>query len=237
MTMKAPQPVIRRELTTPRAAAFAGFGFSILLGITSILVNISFPAISYHDAAWLSEFHARNLSIVTALVPFAGISFLWFMGVIREQIGVYEDKFFATIFLGSGLLFLGGLFVWIALMDAVLISFTVAPESWGDSNAYILGLAMIQVTANVLTLRMAGVFMFSTGTIWLRTKIMPRWFVWFTYILANVLLFVAPTVRWVILAFPFWVLLASIMLIRPNRSTAFDMSSYNAGNSHTGAAE
>jgi hypothetical protein len=39
-------------------------------------------------------------------VPFAGIAFLWFIGVVREQLGAVEDRLFCTVFMGSGLLFL-----------------------------------------------------------------------------------------------------------------------------------
>jgi hypothetical protein len=33
------------------------------------------------------------------LIPFAGIAFLWFIGVIRDRIGAHEDRFFATVLL------------------------------------------------------------------------------------------------------------------------------------------
>ena len=38
------------------------------------------------------------------LVPFAGIAFLWFIGVLRDRLGALEDRFFATVFLGLGML-------------------------------------------------------------------------------------------------------------------------------------
>ena len=45
------------------------------------------------------------------LMPFAGIAFLWFIGVVRDGFGSFEDKFFSTVFIGSGLLFLAMMFV------------------------------------------------------------------------------------------------------------------------------
>jgi len=30
-------------------------------------------------------------------VPFAGIAFLWFIGVLRDRLGEFEDRFFATV--------------------------------------------------------------------------------------------------------------------------------------------
>ena len=54
----------------------------------------------------------RNLIRLSLnLVPFAGIAFLWFIGVIREQLGAVEDRLFSSVFLGSGVLFLAMLFL------------------------------------------------------------------------------------------------------------------------------
>ena len=46
----------------------------------------------------------KAVSLSLQLLPFAGIAFLWFIGVLRDRIGSGEDRFFATVFLGSGLL-------------------------------------------------------------------------------------------------------------------------------------
>ena len=57
------------------------------------------------------------------MVPFAGIAFLWFIGVLRDRLGELEDRFFATVFFGSGLLFLAMLFVSAALVKAIIIAY------------------------------------------------------------------------------------------------------------------
>ena len=54
------------------------------------------------------------------LVPFAGIAFLWFIGVIREQLGDVEDRLFSTVFMGSGLLFLALLFTGAAISSSMV---------------------------------------------------------------------------------------------------------------------
>lgn len=55
--------------------------------------------------AWLIDPTRRSALVVALnLVPFAGIAFLWFIGVVRDRIGPREDRFFASVFLGSGLL-------------------------------------------------------------------------------------------------------------------------------------
>jgi hypothetical protein len=50
------------------------------------------------------------IRISLSLVPFAGIAFLWFIGVVREQLGAVEGRLFSTVFMGSGLLLLAMLF-------------------------------------------------------------------------------------------------------------------------------
>jgi len=46
---------------------------------------------------------------------------LWFIGVLRDRLGEREDKFFATVFFGSGLLFLAMLFAAAAVAGALII--------------------------------------------------------------------------------------------------------------------
>ena len=61
------------------------------------------------------------VSIALHLLPFAGIAFLWFVGVVRDRLGENEDRFFATVFLGSGLLFVAMLFCAGALAAGLLV--------------------------------------------------------------------------------------------------------------------
>ena len=65
------------------------------------------------------------------LVPFAGIAFLWFIGVVRDQLGSVEDRLFSTVFLGSGLLFLAMLFVG-AVLSTGLLAMLAGPSVNAD---------------------------------------------------------------------------------------------------------
>ena len=95
-------------LRTPRAAAVAGILFCVLLTTAFVLLRLSVPAQPGAAGAWLTDPGRRTaVAIALNLVPFAGIAFLWFSGVLRDRIGEREDRFFATAFLGSGLLFVG----------------------------------------------------------------------------------------------------------------------------------
>src|SRR5262245_35138523 len=103
---------VARSLRTPRAAGIAGVLFAILLTTALVLIRLAAPSEGSHFAEWVADPARRRMVVVALnLVPFAAIAFLWFIGVVRDRIGEREDRFFATVFLGSGLLFVAMLFV------------------------------------------------------------------------------------------------------------------------------
>jgi len=104
------EPVlIRQRMRTPRAAAIAGIIFSLLFISSLLLMWISIPANPLGPATAVVN-HMKTVSFSLNLMPFAGIAFLWFIAVVRDRLGELEDRFFATAFLGSGLLFIAMIF-------------------------------------------------------------------------------------------------------------------------------
>ena len=202
-----------RRLNTPRSAAVAGILFALLFGTSLILLRTALPTEPGGGTAWLDE-SATQLKVSLTLMPFAGIAFLWLIGVIRDRLGDYEDRFFATVFLGSGLLFLAMVFVSTAIAGALLATASAAQGTQAlDSDVIDFGrLVMVQIS-NVYALRMAGVFMISLATIWLRTGLMPRWLTVISYVIALTLLVVTTLSAWVTLLFPAWALAISILLL------------------------
>ena len=106
----------RKRLTTPRAAAVAGIAFAVLFTASMVLIALSIPAESGDHGAWLEQGGGR-VSLALSLMPFSGIAFLWFVGVVRDRLGAFEDQLFATVFFGSGLLFLAMIFAAAAVTD------------------------------------------------------------------------------------------------------------------------
>src|SRR5262245_50559188 len=101
-----PVEVTARAIRTPRAAAVAGIVFSVLFATSFVLVKLAIPPGSDDPGAWVNDDAKRRAVLFgLQLLPFAGIAFLWFIGVLRDRIGQGEDRFFATVFLGSGLIF------------------------------------------------------------------------------------------------------------------------------------
>jgi len=184
----------------------------VLYGAGLVLVRISIPADQAADSAWL-ETNARTVSLALNLVPYAGIAFLWFIGVIRDRLGELEDRFFSTVFLGSGLLFLALTFVGAALAGGLLGSYAVQSSALVESGMFTYSRAVMYQIINVYAIRMAGVFMISLGTIWIRTGLMQRGWAFLTYALALVLLLSIGYTLWVTLIFPAWVLAVSVYFL------------------------
>jgi hypothetical protein len=161
----------------------------------------------------LAEVTSRNYFDVLGLQPFAGIAYLWFIGVVRDKLGDYEDRFFSSVFFGSSLLFLGLVFVAMAVVGGLVAGYSLNPGMTLDSQMIYFSRAMMIQLSNVYALRMAGVTMISLGTIWFRTGLAPRWLVWVTYALALALLVVVNFSLWVTLIYPAWVLLISLYIL------------------------
>ena len=202
-------------MTTPRAAAVAGILFSVLLIICLVLVRLSVPADPKDAGGWLTS-SAKPVTLALNLVPFAGIAFLWFIGVIRDRLGEYEDKLFSTVFLGSGLLFLAMLFASAATAGGVLTAFQSMPQQVIDTGLYGYGRATTYELMNTYAIKMAGVFMISSCTLFARLKLAPRWMVLLGYALALCLLLSIGFISWISVVFPLWVLLISVYILIEN---------------------
>ncbi|MEH3131698.1 MAG: hypothetical protein PGN27_17260 [Mycolicibacterium neoaurum] len=196
------------RLTTPRVAAVAGVVFAVLFGTALVLIRLALPEGTETGAQWLVE-GSKNLGVAAKIMPFAGIAFLWFMAVVRDGLGGYEDKFFSTVFLGSGLLFLAMMFV--------AAGFGAGLERSGaavDPNIAAFGQMVLLTVSKTYALRMAAVFMMSLATIWRKTGLMPDWLVIATYVAAVGLLIASDLSMWLTIAFPAWVLVVSVLLLR-----------------------
>ena len=137
---------------------------------------------------------------------------MWFIGVVRDRLGEGEDHFFATVFLGSGLLFVAMLFVSGADTSALLVdpgSEAVPPTDTVWSYGRRFNYTLITVYA----MRMAGVFMMSTTTLALRLGFVPKWMVYAGFIGAIVLLLTTGKLPLVELIFPLWVLALSTHIL------------------------
>jgi hypothetical protein len=213
--MKQEVTLIRARLKTPRAAAIAGILFAVLLITGLVLFRLSVRADPLEAGAWLKT-GSKTVALALNLVPFAGIAFLWFIGVLRDHLGELEDRFFATVFLGSGLLFLAMLFASAAVAGGIIIAYGARPEGLLDSPTFTFARAVTYEIMNLYAIKMAAVFMISTSTLVMRTGFTPRWIAFLGFTFALLLLLSGRYIDWIILVFPLWVLLISIYILIDN---------------------
>jgi len=198
-----------QALTPPRAAAIAGLLFSLLMIISLGIIRLALPSVPEEQRAANPAFDTA-VTVALHLVPFAGLAFLWFLGVLRDRMGPAEDRFFATLFLGSGLLFVTCLFASAAVAGAVLGS-THAPSI--TSEIYDFARQVCYAFLNIFGIKMAGVFTFSTCVIALRTAIFPRWIAFSGFACGLVLLLVTSHWLWIAMLFPLWTILVSTYIL------------------------
>jgi hypothetical protein len=205
----APTP---HPLTTPRAAALAGVLFALLFGTALILIRTALPAGAEEGAQWLDA-GSHKMRVAAILMPFAGIAFLWFIGVVRDGFGRLEDKFFSSVFIGAGLMFLAMMFTAAAIGAGLAASSRDVVDAAAHAEVATFGQMVLIALTKTYALRMGAVFMISLATVWLKTGLMPRWLVIVTYVLALGILFGSDFSMWMTLAFPVWVLIVSVLLL------------------------
>jgi len=212
-SLKKPElNLINARGRTPRAAAIAGVLFSVLMISVLLLLRLSVRADPLEAGAWLRT-GSSTVALALNLVPFAGIAFLWFIGVLRDRLGEFEDRFFATVFLGSGLLFLAMLFASAAVAGGVIIAYGARPEGLLESVTFTFARAVTYEIMNLYAVKMAAVFMISLSTLSIRTGFIARWIALLGYAFALILLLSGRYIEWILLVFPLWVLLISIYIL------------------------
>ena len=206
----------RRRGAAPRAAGIAGLVFAVLF-IVSVILLEDHPAPGA-SAEEIADWYLRERKVVALiglyLVLFAGIAFLWFIAVIRDQVGVKgRTASWSTVFLGSGLLFVAMLFAAAAstggLIDSVVHHGALPPSPDMVVLARSTGYAFIYVFG----VRMAAVFVLVSSAIARRTGALPRWLGVIGVAVALVLLLTISRFQIVVLVFPLWVATASVVIL------------------------
>jgi hypothetical protein len=200
------------------SAAIAGIVYSVLSAVAIVLLRLFDPTLSDQAlVSWFSDEGNRWWVILGLnLVTLSSVAFLWFVAVIRRRIGDREDRFFATVFLGSAI-------AWVVIWMAGAVSLAAVPIAQGFADDWTPTPDSIRVTSGlaagwllVVGPRIQALFVFSTSTVFLRTEALPKWLAYVGYAMGLSLFFIPLVWRPVLFGFPIWVLIASstILLVR-----------------------
>jgi hypothetical protein len=203
-----------RGLTTPRAAGVAGIVFAVLFALAFLFLRQSLGS-ALDTETVLRNVTGSGATLALAglyIVPFAGIAFLWFIAVVRDRIGEREDKFFATVFLGSGLLFVAMLFAAAAVLGGLVAGNrfgTASPTNLATVGfARSVGYSFLFVYAA----KVAGVFTLATANI-MRRSGWPRWTSLSGFATALVLILSITFFEPIVMLFAVWVAAISVYVL------------------------
>jgi hypothetical protein len=206
-----------RAVRQPKAAAIAGLVFGLILVCVVVLLQSAAPGSVAESGSWMTDLDRRDaVTKALALIPFAGIAFLWFVAVVRSSLGHHEDRFFDAVLTGSGLVFVAMLFASAAVLMAALSldDAGVARDPTADAEAWALASALL----GSFGARMAAVFTLAVSTAGLRAGSLPRLLALFGYLTGAILLLTPPLPRLAQLLFPLWVMAVSVMVLLRERS-------------------
>ncbi len=206
---------VGRSLRAPRDAGIAGLAFAVLF-VGSLLLLRGQPGAGSTPAeveTWYQNSGGTIAIVGLYLAPFAGIAFLWFIAVIRNLIGEWEDRFFATVFLGSGILFVAMFFAASAAAGAPVIAVKFQGAPAPSPDAVVLARGLAYTFLYVYAVRAAAVFTIVVSMIGLRTKTLPRWLVIAGFAIAFLLLVSLSFFKLLVLLFPLWVSVVSVVIL------------------------
>jgi hypothetical protein len=209
------------QLRAPWAASIAGLLFAVMFTLALLLLRTQ-PAIGASDEELVHQFSTgQDFGVVIGglyLAPFAGIMFLWFIAVIRDQLGEREDRFFATVFFGSGLLFVAIFFTATAVVSMPVVAVRYLDQAPPTAREIEFVRALSYALMFAFGTRAAAVFILAMSTVGLRSGVFPRWFARSGYLVGLLLLVVVAFFDWIILVLPAWVALVSLYILRRERA-------------------
>jgi hypothetical protein len=214
----------RERLRSIESAAIAGVVYAVFT-LGALIIFRRFPDASLPSTditAWYNN-TANHTTLIVALnlVSIASVAFLWFVAVIRRRMGEREDRFFATVFLGSAILYIVTLIAGAVAMAAPAVGASVMADGVVDRATATLTIGTTNAMLLIIGPRLQAVFMLTTSTLILRTRVMPNWLAYLGYATA-ILLFLFPIVAQPLgIVFPLWVLVVSITiaLTRPRHES------------------
>jgi hypothetical protein len=218
----------RQARALGRMSALAGIVFAALFVVAMVLVQRA-PTLRDPDPVYEAFYAGGGDALATlglTVVPFAGIALLWHLSATRAMFQAVPRQFSpvqAWLQMAAGLLFLCMMFVGSAAVGAVALLgvFEVTPLPPPD-----VARALAAVGYGLLFVfgvRVAGMYMITTIGMAASAGLLPRWLAVIGYLAAAFLLVGTTYHPLVLLVFPAWVVIVSIvLLLRAGRSTALE---------------
>ena len=216
LRLESTVPGAWRALVTP--TAIAGIIFAVLYTLSYWLLANT-PLGSATDAeilAYYADGQQRTLTLAGMyIMPFAGISFLYFMVLLRllgRKTGHTISRMLANVQLAAGTIFIAMLFV----ATAGLTANAASAQFGGMATDPLLARLLPSFSVTVLLMfgmRMASMFVFTGSSIGRGAGLIPNWFGYLGYAVGVLLLLAGSFSAWFAMLFPAWVVLLCIIML------------------------
>jgi hypothetical protein len=128
-------------------------------------------------------------------------------------VGEREDKFFATVFLGSGILIAALALVGNGVLASTAVTVDLLDGRVPDVDVLSAVTGLGRTLLVLVLVRVQAVFIMSASTLALRTNAFSRWLSYFGYAVALWMFFVPFLIEPLRLGFPIWVAILSVALL------------------------
>ncbi|MFM7597481.1 MAG: hypothetical protein ACKO70_03765 [Actinomycetota bacterium] len=145
------------------------------------------------------------------LLPYVGIAFIWFMASLNYSLGHADHRLFTTVFLASGMILVGLVFVAGAVGSAELEAMAAGIDR-SEPSRIIPGATVNALLINY-SARMAAVFCLALATFGRLRSLLPRWLTLLGTLTGLFLMLVPFGVRHIEFVFPAWIAVVSAYLL------------------------
>lgn len=218
----APPSGATERRKTARLVVSVGCAHALLFLLSyALLTSAPGPQAPNEELLAFYESDSRRRLVLVGLyvMPFAGITFLWFSVALRTWLRAanrQESEFVAGLHLASGMLYVALFFAAAAASSVVALGLEFAHAPLDPLVARLFpqyGATLLIVFA----MRMAAMFVFTTSRLARLAGLMPAWFAHFGLACGLVLLLSTSLSRTLVLVLPLW-LLALCALIHLRRA-------------------
>lgn len=219
-----PDAALRRRAVRLLVAVGCAHALLFLLSY-ALLTSTPGPKAPYEELLAFYESDSRRRLVLVGLyvMPFAGITFLWFSVALRTWLRAAqrpENEFVAGLHLASGLLYVALFFAAGAAFSVVALGLEFAHAPLDPLVARLFpqyGATLLIVFA----MRMAAMFVFTTSRLARLAGLLPVWFERVGLVCGLVLLLSTSLSRILVLVLPLWVLaLCALIHVRARTAAA-----------------
>ena len=219
---RAPQHTPLEAQKALRRAALltsgGGIGFGVLTVIAWYLLMTARENLATiaDPQAYYDEGNAFGTEIAALyLLPFAAILFLWFIVALRGWIRGTQQRrnlLISDLQLVSGMVFIAMFLVGAGAVATAAVVAQAAPgELTTEALIALSGFGSTVVT--VMGVRIGAIFVIATASLGVTTGVLPRWFNLASYAFGLLLMLTPIVANWLVMAFPIWVIVLSVMLL------------------------